>query len=173
MKTIRMEPIRKTIGIMAAVLALGAASGIAGAADYIVVRSNEASITKGSPLAAGSRVALPVGKALTLVSPGGEVVSLQGSAAGAVVPGVSKPGDSAAGSALTALVNRPPPRRSFGAMRGNCPGAEALQTLEQILAAAKLEGCGSVAQAALEAYVDKAGAAPAAAAPAAAAPPKP
>ncbi|MFM7707844.1 MAG: hypothetical protein ACKO9D_07495 [Gammaproteobacteria bacterium] len=150
----------KTLKIFGAVAALTALAGIAHADDYIVVRSNEASIAKGSPLAAGSRVALPAGKALTLVSPGGEVVSLQGSAGGAVVPGVSKPGDSAAGSALTALVNRPPPRRSFGAMRGNCPGAEALQTLEQILAASKLEGCGSVAQAALEAYVDRAGAAP-------------
>ena len=158
-------PGSKTLRVVVAVAALAAAAGLARADDYIVVRSNEASIAKGSPLAAGSRVALPAGKALTLVSPGGEVVSLQGSAGGAVVPGVSKPGDSAAGSALTALVNRPPPRRSFGAMRGPCPGAEALQTLEQILAASKLEGCGSAAQAALESYVDRAEAGAAAAAP--------
>jgi len=164
----------KMLKVFGVVAALAAAAGLARADDYIVVRSNEASIAKGSPLAAGARVALPAGKALTLVSSGGEVVSLQGSAGGAVVPAVSKPSDSAAGSALTALVNRPPPRRSFGAMRGNCPGAEALQTLEQILAASKLEGCGSVAQAALEAYVDRAGAAPpAAAAPATGAAQKP
>ena len=145
-----------------AVAALAVVAGLARADDYIVVRSNEASIVKGSPLAAGSRVALPVGKALTLVSPGGEVVSLQGSAGGAVVPGVSKPGDSAAGSALTALVNRPPPRKAFGAMRGPCPAVDALQTLEQILAASKEKDCGSVAQTALEAYIDRAGAGPAA-----------
>lgn len=144
-------------------LVLGIVSGIAGAADYIVVRSADASIAKGTALAAGARVPLAAGATLTLVSPGGEVVIIKGAADGAQVPGVAKPADRAASSALAALVNRPPPRRSFGAMRGNCPGAEALQTLEQILAASKLEGCGSVAQAALEAYVDRAGAAAAAA----------
>jgi hypothetical protein len=165
MKTARTKTLKASVAVMA----LAAATGLVRADDYIVVRSNEASIAKGSPLAAGSRVALPVGKALTLVSPGGEVVSLQGSATGAQVPGVAKPADSAASSALAALVNRPPPRRSFGAMRGTCPGAAALQTLDQILAASKLKGCGSVAQAALEAYVDRAGAAAAAASPAGAA----
>ncbi len=145
------------------VLALGLVSGIAGAADYIVVRSSDASIARGTALAAGTRLALPAGATLTLVSPGGEVVTLKGSPVGAQVPGVAKPGDSAAAAALTALVNRPPPRRSFGAMRGSekCPSAAALQTMEQILAAAREQGCGSIAQAALEAYVDKAGAAPA------------
>lgn len=149
------------------VLALGVASGIAGAADYIVVRSSDASIAKGTALAAGARVPLAAGATLTLVSPGGEVVTIRGAADGAQIPGVAKPGDSAASSALAALVNRPPPRRSFGAMRGSerCPDAAALQTLEQILAASREAGCGGIAQAALEAYIDKAGAAPAATAP--------
>lgn len=143
-----------------AVLALGLAVGIAGAADYIVVRSTDAAIAKGAALAAGARVPLAAGATLTLVSPGGEVVMLKGAAGGAQVPGVAKGGDSAASAALAALVNRPPPRRSFGAMRGSekCPSAAALQTMEQILAASREQGCGGVAQAALEAYVDKAAA---------------
>jgi hypothetical protein len=37
--------------------------------------------------------------------------------------------------------------------------------MEQILAASREQGCGSIAQAALEAYVEKAGSAPAAAPP--------
>ncbi|NBU25407.1 MAG: hypothetical protein EBS39_07280 [Gammaproteobacteria bacterium] len=149
-------------------LALGIASGIAGAADYVVVRSTDASIAKGTVLAAGARVALAAGATLTLVSPGGEVVTVKGAAGGAQVPGVAGPGDSAASAALAAIVTRPPPRRSFGAMRGGeeCPAADSLQTMEQILAASRQKGCGSVAQAALEAYVDKARGAPGAAAPA-------
>jgi hypothetical protein len=148
-------------------LALGIASGIAGAADYIVVRSTDSSIAKGTALAAGARVPLAAGATLTLVSSGGEVVTIKGSTDGAQVPGVAKPGDSAASAALAALVNKPPPRRSFGAMRGSekCPSAAALQTMEQILAASREQGCGSIAQAALEAYVEKAGSAPAAAPP--------
>ena len=143
------------------VLALAAASGLAAAADYIVVRSTDSAIAKGTALASGTRVPLASGAVLTLVSPGGEVVTIKGAADGAQVPGVAKPGDSAATSALAALVNRPPPRRSFGAMRGGdkCPSAEALQTMEQILAASRQEGCGRIAQAALESYVDRAGAA--------------
>lgn len=152
-----------------AVLALGLAAGIAGAGDYIVVRSTDASIARGTALAAGKRVPLAAGATLTLVSAGGEVVTLKGAAGGASVPGTSVDGDSAAGEALAALVSRPPPRRSFGAMRGpeNCPTASALQDFALILAASLQQGCGAIAQSALEAYVDKAAAAPAAAAPAA------
>lgn len=152
----------KTFHASFVALALGIAAGLAGAADYVVVRSTDASIAKGAALAAGTRVALPAGATLTLVSPGGDVVTLKGSAAGAQVPGVATPGDSAASAALSALVNRPPPRRSFGAMRGSakCPSAAALQTLEQILAASREAGCGSISQAALEAYIDKASAVP-------------
>lgn len=155
-------------------LALGVASAVAGAADYIVVRSTDASIAKGTALAAGARVPLEAGATLTLVSPGGEVVTIKGSADGAQVPGVAKPGDSAASAALAALVNRPPPRRSFGAMRGSakCPSITALQTLEQILAASREQGCAGISQAALEAYIDRAGAAPVDAAPVDASPSK-
>ena len=155
----------KTLHTICAVLALGIASGFAGAGDYIVVRSTEAAIAKGTALVAGTRVALPAGATVTLVSPGGEVVTLKGSSAGAQVPGVAKPGDSAAATALAALVIKPPPRRSFGAMRGSekCPSVAALKTLEQILAASGEKGCASISQAALEAYVDRAGAAPSAA----------
>jgi len=159
----------RTFHATCAALALGIAAGLAGAADYVVVRSSDAAIVKGTALAAGTRVALPTGATLTLVSSGGEVVTLKGSPAGAQVPGVATPGDSAASAALSALVNRPPPRRSFGAMRGSekCPSAAALQTLEQILAASRESGCGSISQVALEAYIDRAGAASSSDAPAA------
>jgi hypothetical protein len=100
---------------------------------------------------------------VTLISAGGEVVILKGTESGIKVPTLAKPAGSAASTTLAALVNRPPPRRNFGAMRGNdkCRSVEELQTLEAILAVSDIEGCGRIAQAALEAYINKAEAAPA------------
>ncbi|NDE01937.1 MAG: hypothetical protein EBZ91_09360 [Gammaproteobacteria bacterium] len=144
-----------------AVLALGMLGGLAAASDYIVARSTDASIVKGTALAAGAVVPAAVGAVVTLISAGGEVVILKGTDAGIKVPGIAKPGSSAASATLAALVNRPPPRRNFGAMRGNekCRSLEELQTLEAILAVSEIEGCGRMAQTALDAYISKAEAA--------------
>lgn len=148
---------------MGAVLALGMLGGLAAASDYIVARSTDASIVKGTALAAGAVVPAAVGAVVTLISAGGEVVILKGTESGIKVPGAAKAASSAASATLAALVNRPPPRRNFGAMRGNdkCRSVEELQTLEAILAVSDIEGCGRIAQAALEAYINKAEAAPA------------
>jgi hypothetical protein len=145
------------------VLALSVLGGLAAASDYIVARSTDASIVKGTALAAGVVVPAAVGAVVTLISAGGEVVILKGTESGIKVPTLAKPAGSAASTTLAALVNRPPPRRNFGAMRGNdkCRSVEELQTLEAILAVSDIEGCGRIAQAALEAYINKAEAAPA------------
>lgn len=146
-----------------AVLALSVLGGLAAASDYIVARSTDASIVKGTALAAGVVVPAAVDAVVTLISAGGEVVILKGTESGLKVPTPAKPAGSAASTTLAALVNRPPPRRNFGAMRGNdkCRSDEELQTLEAILAVSDIEGCGRIAQAALEAYINKAEAAPA------------
>ena len=138
-----------------AVLALVLASGITLAADYVVARSTAASIAKGAQYAAGDSIPLAVGEVLTLVSSGGEVLVLRGAAGGVTLPSLSSGPKTASMEALTALVNRPSPRRSFGAMRGKegCPPVESLGTLDGILAAAAIEGCGALAKEALDRYI--------------------
>lgn len=132
------------------------AGGIAFAADYVVARSNVASVAKGSQYAAGDTVPLAVGQSVTLISSGGEVVVLQGAAGGARLPALAKGPQTASMAALTALVNRPAPRRNFGAMRGKtaCPEISSLKSVETILAAGATEGCESLAREALESYIN-------------------
>jgi hypothetical protein len=163
---------------MATALACGLLTGgtAALAADYVVARSNVATIAKGAQFAAGASVPLEPGQMLTMVSAGGEVLVLKGAAGGVRLPALASGPQSASVAALTALVNRPPPRRSFGAMRGkeNCPAAETLNTMENILAASAIEGCATMAREALERYLTDreaaAGGAPASAPAAAPAP---
>ncbi len=149
-------------------MAISLAAGTAAmAADYVVARSNVATIGKGTQFAAGASVPLEDGQVLTLVSSGGEVLVLRGAAGGVRLPALAGGAQAAAVATLTALVNRPPPRRSFGAMRGKetCPAIETLTTMESILAASAVEGCGTLARDALERYIvaREAAAAPAAA----------
>lgn len=125
------------------------------AADYVVARSSVATIAKGTQFAAGASVPLEPGQLLTMVSAGGEVLVLKGAAGGVRLPALASGPQSASVAALTALVNRPPPRRSFGAMRGkeNCPPAETLNAMDNILAAAAIDGCATMAREALERYL--------------------
>lgn len=155
-------------GWIGAMMAISLAAGTAAmAADYVVARSNVATIGKGTQFAAGASVPLEDGQVLTLVSSGGEVLVLRGAAGGVRLPALAGGAQAAAVATLTALVNRPPPRRSFGAMRGKetCPAIETLTTMESILAASAVEGCGTLARDALERYIvaREAAAAPAAA----------
>lgn len=132
------------------------AAGGAFAADYVVARSTVASIAKGTQYAAGDTVPLPVGQSATLISSGGEVVVLQGAAGGARLPALAKGPQTASMAALSALVNRPAPRRNFGAMRGKagCPEISTLKTLDAILAAGAIDGCAPLAREALESYIN-------------------
>ena len=85
-----------------------------------------------------------------MVTTGGDVLNLEGADGGIVLPARAA-GGSASAEALQALIKRPMPRRSFGAMRGpgDCPSAEDLKTLDEILAA----GCDRNARVALENYL--------------------
>jgi hypothetical protein len=162
----RCNMVRK--GLIGVIVAMSLAAGtVAAAADYVVARSNVATIGKGTQFAAGASVPLEEGQILTLVSSGGEVMVLRGAAGGVRLPALAGGAQTASVAALTALVNRPPPRRSFGAMRGKetCPAIETLTTMESILAASAAEGCGTLARDALERYIvaREAAAAPAAA----------
>lgn len=140
---------------VAATLAGLLASGIALAADYVVARSNAPTITKGMQYGAGDTVPLLVGQLLTLISSGGEIVVLRGAEGGVRLPPLAKGAQTASMAALTALVNRPAPRRNFGAMRGKegCPAVEILSSMEGILAASAIEGCAGLAREALERYI--------------------
>ena len=134
---------------------LALAVGSAGAADYVVVRSNSPALAKGVQLSAGQKLELAPGQQLTVVSAGGELTVLRGATGGVVLPSLETGNSRAATAALAALVTRPAPRRSFGAMRGKdeCPKPESLTSLEAILAAAEVEACAALAQQALDRWV--------------------
>ena len=144
--------VRQTIKI--GVLLLGSVGLPVMANDYIVARSSDPAIERGSAWAAGSSLALGSGQSVTMVTPGGDVLNLEGAEGGIVLPARAA-GGSASTEALQALIKRPMPRRSFGAMRGpgDCPSAEDLKTLDEILAAAAREGCDRNARVALENYL--------------------
>ena len=89
-----------------AVLALGMLGGLAAASDYIVARSTDASIVKGTALAAGAVVPAAVGAVVTLISAGGEVVILKGTESGIKVPGAAKAASSVAASKSSRLWRR-------------------------------------------------------------------
>jgi len=127
------------------------------ASDYIVVSSNEAAIARGQAYDAGAKLALGAGKTVTLMRASGEVVTLRGSAGGAVVPGARlAAADTARFETLRALVEPPPAGRTFGARRGGiCPAIESLVTLDDIVRTAESSGCKTVARQALDAYVAK------------------
>ena len=132
--------------------------GAAVAHDFIVVSSTDPSVHTGQALDAGAHLALAPGKSVTVIRTSGEVVTVQGGARGATLPGLqTAQGDSGRFEALHALFQAPPSGRTFGARRGFCPGAEALTTLDSILQADK-SGCKRASREAFQAYLKKAGA---------------
>ncbi len=135
------------------------AGGAALAHDFIVVSSTDPSVKTGQSLDAGAHLAIGAGKRVTVIRTSGEVVTLQGGAGGATLPGAqSAQADSGRFDALHALFQAPPTGRSFGARRGFCPGAEALTTLDAILQADRTGGCKRASREAFRAYLKKAGA---------------
>jgi len=138
------------VGVVLAMLC-----SVAAAADYVVARSSQPSIVKGTQLAAGQLVALGAGGKLTLISAGGDILVLRGAEGGVRLPALAAGPQTASIKALTALVERPSPRRNFGAMRGKagCPDPATLTTMPAIMAAAEIEGCGTLAKQALDRLV--------------------
>lgn len=134
-------------------LCLSASSVVA--AEYVVVRSNSPVLLKGAQLSAGQKLDLGPGQQVTVVSTGGELTVLRGAAGGVTLPVPEAGVPRASAAALSALVTRPAPRRSFGAMRGKqvCSAPDALLTLEGILAAGQVDACSGFAQQALDRWV--------------------
>ncbi|MGZ5986772.1 MAG: hypothetical protein ACXWK7_17745 [Caulobacteraceae bacterium] len=148
---------RSLVGV---VLAL-AFAGAANASDFIVVNSTDPGVKKGQALDAGAHVAVAAGKTLTIMRPTGEISTLTAGAAGVTLPGPKVAVvDSARFDNLKALIDPPPPGRTFGARRGGgiCPPVASLVTLDDILRVADGPGCKAEARAALDAYIAKAGA---------------
>ena len=133
-------------------LAIAAAAGAAGAADYVVVKSTDPAIKPGLGLDSGQRVALGAGQTLTLIAAAGDVTTLRGGPSGAMAPARrTNPADAGKLDTLRAIIDPPPAGRTFGGRRGGvCPDAGALKTVDDILAA-QSAGCGSVAREALDA----------------------
>jgi hypothetical protein len=146
--------------LLGLVLALGF-TGLAHAADYIVVNSTDPGIKRGEAYDAGARLPLAVGKTVTLMRASGEVMSVRGGPSGAVLPGARlASADAARFDALRALVAPPPEGRTFGARRGGiCAMPESLVTMDDIVYAAN-HGCQAQARVALQTYLDKAQNAP-------------
>lgn len=138
--------------IVAVSLAIFAAAGAAHAADYVVVKSTDPSIRAGVTIDGGQRVSLAAGQTLTLIAAAGDVTMLRGGPSGVVAP-VRRTAQADAGKleSLRALVDPPPPGRTFGGRRGGvCPDPATLKTLDDILAAQQAT-CGEAARQALDA----------------------
>lgn len=141
-----------------AVLGFLFAMGVAGAAqagDYVVVNSSDPAIRPGLELSAGQRLTLGAGQTLRIMDASGNVSSLRGAAAGAVVPRPGAPSDPTRMAQLKVLIDPPPASRTFGARRsGVCPDPATLTTLDQILSV-QSGGCATQARVALETYLAK------------------
>jgi hypothetical protein len=133
-------------------LAIAAAAGAAHAADYVVVKSTDPSIKAGATIDGGQRISLEAGRTLTLIAAAGDVTMLKGGPSGAVAPlRRSVQADAGKLESLRALIDPPPPGRTFGGRRGGvCPDPATLKTLEDILAVQQAD-CAPQARAALEA----------------------
>ena len=143
--------------VLGGLLAL-ATGGAALAHDFIVVSSTDPAVRTGQALDAGAHLPIAPGRSVTVIRTSGEVVTVQGGARGATLPGLqTAQADSGRFEALHALFQAPPSGRTFGARRGFCPGAEALTTLDSILQADK-GGCKRASREAFQAYLKKAGA---------------
>ena len=149
-------------GVFLGLALAGLLTGVAKAADYVVVASTAAAYRPGDELNAGARVDVGPGQTLTLIHASGDVTTVRGAAAGATVPArrATDEADANRMVGLKALIGPAPTGRTFGGRRsGVCPLAENLLTIDAILGARKA-GCEAPAKAALEAYVAKAGGAP-------------
>jgi hypothetical protein len=138
-------------------LAAAAWCSVAAASDFLVVKSGDATIAKGSRLPAGQQLALAAGASLTLMSASGEIVRLVGGPQGVRLPDATSGARSASLDIIQTMVSRPRARRDFGAMRGadDCTVArESLITLEAIAAADQIPACRSRAMEALNRIID-------------------
>jgi hypothetical protein len=142
---------RMTLVAIAAAVSL---VGVAYAHDYVVVNSTDPAHAKGAGFEGGAVVQLAEGSSLTVVSSLGRVSNYRGGAGVVTLPPLAGAASQGAGEALASIMRRPTPRRITGAMRGAdaCAPADALKTLDEILAA-EAAGCRVSAKLALESYL--------------------
>lgn len=140
-------------GVVLGILLSLAATGLAWAGEFVVISSTDPAIHAGQGLDAGAHLNLGPGRSLTVIRTSGEVMTVQGSAHGVVLPaGAAAQGGGARFQTLQALFQRPPAGRTFGAQRGFCPGPAAYTTMDAILTAFQ-NGCQAEARLALHAYL--------------------
>ncbi|HEX4096815.1 MAG TPA: hypothetical protein VHX64_08805 [Caulobacteraceae bacterium] len=142
--------------VLGLVLALGAA-GAAWASDFVVVSSSDPGIRAGQGLDAGAHLNLGPGRSLTIIRTSGEVMTVQGSPRGVVLPAsASGQNGGARLQTLQALFQRPPAGRTFGAQRGFCPGPAAYTSMDAIITAFQ-NGCQAEARKAMNVYLQRHG----------------
>ena len=138
-------------------LALAALATAAVARDYVVVSSTEPAVARGQSYEAGARLAVGPGKTVTLMHASGDLVRLQGAAAGVLLPRrVASQGD-AERLAILKVIVAPAERSASGGLKlartraGVCPPTETVTTLDAVVQVYQA-GCQTVAAAALEAW---------------------
>ena len=120
--------------------------------------STDPAVARGKAFEAGTRVALPVGRTLTLMHASGDLVTVKGAAGGVLLPRrVASQGD-ADRLAILKVIVAPADRQAAGlvSMRktrsGICPSPETVRTLDAIVQVHSA-GCATVAVEALEAWI--------------------
>ncbi|WP_293906792.1 hypothetical protein [Phenylobacterium sp.] len=144
----------------AALIALSLATvGVAAAAhDYIVVRSTDPAIAPGRGLDGGQRLAVAVGRTITLMHASGDVVQVKGAAGGVVVPTRKAAGaDAQRLEELRVIVSTDSRQVTEGLGQhrtrgGVCPTPASLTTLDAI-AQVQSAGCTDEAAKALDAWI--------------------
>jgi len=141
------------VGLALAALATGAA-----ARDYIVVGSTDPAVTRGQAFDAGARLALPVGRTLTLMHASGDLLKVKGAAGGVVLPRRVASQGEADRLAILKIIVAPAERQTVGGMKlartraGICPPAVGVTTLDAIVQVHQA-GCTAAAASALEAWI--------------------
>ena len=152
-----VTPFRRLMPILAG-LALAAFASAAAARDYIVVGSTDPAVARGQAFDAGSRIALPAGRTLTLMHASGDLVTVKGAAGGVVLPRRVASQGEADRLAILRVIVAPAERRTVGGMKlsrtrgGLCPPAARVATLDAIVQVHQA-GCSAQASEALEAWI--------------------
>lgn len=137
-------------------LAIAFAAGAAHAGDLVVVSSTDPAIARGAELQSGTKVTLAPGKVLVLIDTAGQVVRVTGSSAGAVLPRRQMAANDERLAVMKLLVAQPRVRRGASVQAPVCPSAASLKAIDQIVGAARTDGCLPVARQAFGAYVERA-----------------
>jgi hypothetical protein len=155
-----LRPMVASLLRRAALPALAGLLFAAGAAahEYVVVASSEPAVSRGLGVAAGQKLAVAPGHAITLMHASGDLLTLKGAAGGVTAPKrQAQSAEAARLEVLRTIVAAKPQdtREGLGARRrtrGVCPAPDNLTSLDAI-AQVQEAGCEEVAGRALEAWI--------------------